>query len=214
MDGDGKKGPRVRSRNYHAPVRSAAASRTRHAILAAARELFVERGYAASTVSAISDRAGVAVPTLYTSVGGKPAIALAMIEFINEEADVAAMAQAWMTAERAEGVVDGCVHLTRKLDEICGDIMRALLAAGAVDAEVQAAVRAGQTAHREGMAMAASKLANMGRLAIDEADAARLLAVYTAPEVWHQLVVGPPSANHDDAERLISLSLRAALLDR
>lgn len=55
------------------PRRSAAAARTRAALIRAASELFVEQGYVATTVSAIAERAGVARATLFTSVpGGKP----------------------------------------------------------------------------------------------------------------------------------------------
>jgi AcrR family transcriptional regulator len=55
------------------PRRAAGARRTRAALVAAAAELFVEQGYAATTVVQIAARAGVARPTVFTSVpGGKP----------------------------------------------------------------------------------------------------------------------------------------------
>jgi AcrR family transcriptional regulator len=40
----------------------------------AARQLFLERGYAATTIPAIATRAGVAVPTIYWAFGSKRAI--------------------------------------------------------------------------------------------------------------------------------------------
>jgi len=55
------------------PRREAAARRTRTALVTAAAELFEQHGYAAATVAAIAERAGVARPTVFTSVpGGKP----------------------------------------------------------------------------------------------------------------------------------------------
>ncbi len=55
------------------PQREAAARRTRAAVVQAAGALFVEQGYAATTVADIAVRAGVARPTIFTSVpGGKP----------------------------------------------------------------------------------------------------------------------------------------------
>ena len=45
---------------------------TREAVLSAARELFTSLGYASTTVTAIAERAGVAVDTVYASVGRKP----------------------------------------------------------------------------------------------------------------------------------------------
>ncbi|HEV2920937.1 MAG TPA: TetR/AcrR family transcriptional regulator, partial [Actinomycetota bacterium] len=45
------------------------ARRTRRAILDAAGHLFVERGYAATTMTAIAQAAGVALDTVYAAVG-------------------------------------------------------------------------------------------------------------------------------------------------
>ena len=67
-------------RRYDATGRRQAAARTRAAILDAARELFTERGYAATPMTAIADRAGVALDTVYASVGRKPELARLLIE--------------------------------------------------------------------------------------------------------------------------------------
>ena len=67
-------------RRYDATGRRQAAARTRSAILDAARELFAERGYSATPMTAIADRAGVALDTVYSSVGRKPALARLLIE--------------------------------------------------------------------------------------------------------------------------------------
>ena len=67
-------------RRYDATRRRQAAARTRAAILDAARQLFAERGYAATPMTAIADRAGVALDTVYASVGRKPELARLLIE--------------------------------------------------------------------------------------------------------------------------------------
>ena len=67
-------------RRYDATRRRQAAARTRAAILDAARQLFTERGYAATPMTAIADRAGVALDTVYASVGRKPELARLLIE--------------------------------------------------------------------------------------------------------------------------------------
>jgi AcrR family transcriptional regulator len=67
-------------RKYDASGRRQAAARTRADILSAARELFGERGYAATTMAAIADRAGVALDTVYASAGRKPELARLLIE--------------------------------------------------------------------------------------------------------------------------------------
>jgi AcrR family transcriptional regulator len=67
-------------RRYDATRRRQAAARTRAAILDAARELFTERGYTATPMTAIADRAGVALDTVYASAGRKPELARLLIE--------------------------------------------------------------------------------------------------------------------------------------
>jgi AcrR family transcriptional regulator len=67
-------------RSYHAPQRTAQATATRRAVLDAARELFVSRGYGATTVGQIAERAGVAVDTLYAAVGRKPVLLRLLVE--------------------------------------------------------------------------------------------------------------------------------------
>ena len=59
---------------YRSERRQEQAEATRQAILDAARALFIERGYARTTVADIAAAARVAVPTVYVSVGTKPAI--------------------------------------------------------------------------------------------------------------------------------------------
>ena len=55
------------------PLREARAKRTFAAVVAAAGELFAERGYPATTIADIAERAGVGRATVFTAVpGGKP----------------------------------------------------------------------------------------------------------------------------------------------
>src|SRR6516165_840179 len=63
-------------RRYDATRRRQAAARTRMAILDAARVLFTERGYTPTPMTAIAERAGVALDTVYASAGRKPHLAL------------------------------------------------------------------------------------------------------------------------------------------
>jgi AcrR family transcriptional regulator len=72
--------PRPVKRRYDATRRRQAAAVTRAAILDAARELFTERGYAATPMTAIADRAGVALDTVYAAAGRKPDLARLLIE--------------------------------------------------------------------------------------------------------------------------------------
>ena len=59
------------TRRYVSTRRAEAAGRTREAILAAARALFVKQGYGATTVEQIADAAGVSKPTVFAAAGNK-----------------------------------------------------------------------------------------------------------------------------------------------
>lgn len=61
----------VKSRRYDASRRRAEAARTRNRVLDAAERLFLERGYAATTVAAVAADAGVSAELIYKSLGGK-----------------------------------------------------------------------------------------------------------------------------------------------
>ena len=68
------------ARTYRSPRRQQAAADTRAAILDAAERLFVEYGYASTTVNQVAAAAEVAPNTVYTSIGGKPQLVVALIE--------------------------------------------------------------------------------------------------------------------------------------
>ena len=68
------------TRPYRAPRRAERAAHTRRAILAAARDLFVSHGYTPTTVAQIAQRAGVAVDTIYATIGRKPALMRELVE--------------------------------------------------------------------------------------------------------------------------------------
>jgi AcrR family transcriptional regulator len=71
---------RRRKRAYNSPARRLNAEQTRAAILAAARKLFLDRGYAAATMSEIAKSAGVVLDTVYASVGPKPTLFRLLVE--------------------------------------------------------------------------------------------------------------------------------------
>ncbi|WP_457945922.1 TetR/AcrR family transcriptional regulator [Pseudarthrobacter sp. alpha12b] len=87
------------ARRYHSPRRKEQAAATRDAVLAAARELFVGEGYRSTTVAAIARTAGVAVDTIYATIGRKPDLLREVVE-----AAISGTGQA-VPAERRDYVV-------------------------------------------------------------------------------------------------------------
>jgi len=72
--------PSTPRRRYDASRRRAAAAQTRHAIATTARQLFLARGYAATTMAAIAEAAGVSHETVYATFGPKPALFRHLVE--------------------------------------------------------------------------------------------------------------------------------------
>jgi AcrR family transcriptional regulator len=67
-------------RRYDSRGRQEQAGRNRWAMLQAARRLFLDRGYAATTMPAIAAAAGVSVQSVYKAFGNKPALLKAVFD--------------------------------------------------------------------------------------------------------------------------------------
>lgn len=87
-----------RPRPYDATARRAAAAGTRAAVMGAARDLFLERGYRATTMAAIADRAEVAIDTIYATSGRKPDILREVMEraISGDDAAIPALQRAYV----------------------------------------------------------------------------------------------------------------------
>ena len=60
--------------------REIASALTREHIVATARDMLLTKGYVATTIEAIATQAGVAIQTIYNSVGNKPALLSAVLD--------------------------------------------------------------------------------------------------------------------------------------
>jgi AcrR family transcriptional regulator len=194
--------------------REVAAAETRREILRAARRLFAERGFAHASVQQIAEESGVAVQTIYSSVGSKTALLLALNDLIDEEAGVAGLA-AWLLAgtDPPQLIAQG-VHLTRQLNERCGDLIRVLLSAEPAEPEAAAAVADGMRRHEHGASRLAQRLAALGVLRAGSTPerATAVLSMMTSPANWRQLTQNA-GWTFDEAETWLSASLAQLLLE-
>ncbi len=103
----------VKKRRYDASGRRAAAERTRAQVLHAARELFLTRGYARTSVADIARTAAVSVDTLYAAVGRKPQLLLAVhdMELAGGDAPVDAEQRDYVREIRAEPTAIGKISI-------------------------------------------------------------------------------------------------------
>lgn len=91
-------------RSYVSPRRAATADATRAAILQASRALFLERGYAATTVAAVAARASVSAKTVYARFGNKRQLLAAVLDhaIAGDALPVPILEREWVQAMREE----------------------------------------------------------------------------------------------------------------
>lgn len=181
-------------RSYSSKRREAQARETRRSILDAARELFVASGYAATTIQAIAERAGVAVQTVYVVFGNKRELLRQLIEAtitgddepapITERAEAQAVAAEPDARRRAE--LDAAFSLS--IIERVAPIVRVAAEAAASDPEVAAMMEAVKAARRKEMIASARILAGRDGLRVSHAEAAATLYVLYSPQVADMLM--------------------------
>jgi AcrR family transcriptional regulator len=120
------------------------ARHTRRKIVDAARDLFVERGYGATALQDVADRAGVAVQTIYFTFGNKRTLLkeLADLTIAGDDEPVATLDRPWFRAALAAGTaaehLRGLVHGAREILERIAPIAEVLRTAATVEPEVAA----------------------------------------------------------------------------
>jgi len=179
-------------RSYDASRRREAAERTRLAILAAARALFVEHGYAGTSVQQIAARAGISVDTVYASVGRKPQLLLAVHDMALAEgaAPVPAEQRDYVRAVQAAPTLIAKIEtyanaLARVLPRTV-PLMDALREAGARDPECAALHRSVSERRAGNMRLLAAELRSTGEVRDDlsDDDIADLVWSLNSPEFF------------------------------
>jgi len=204
-------------RRYDATRRRQAAARTREAILDAARQLFTERGYAATPMTAIADRAGVALDTIYASVGRKPELARLLIETAISGTDQAIPAEQRDYVRAIQAAPDAGTKIAIYAAAVAAIAPRLAL----VLAIIQQAARDEPELARLWDQIAERRAANMRRFVADLATAAplRLDPDQAADIVWatnsaemYQLLVGQRGWSPQRYERFLADTWRRLLL--
>ena len=183
-------------RRYDASRRRAAAQQTRHAIVATARQQFLERGYAATTMPAIAAAAGVALDTVYASVGPKPALFRHLVEISisGAEEPVPALERDYVREIRAQPdprrKLELYARAMRLIHERLAPLFRVLRDAAQVDPELTALWEEISQRRASNMRMFAADLAAAGDLregvSVDEA--ADVIWATNSPEFFLLLV--------------------------
>lgn len=211
----------VKRRSYDNSRREAGARDTRRNIVAAARELFVDLGYPATTFSTIADRAAVSVKTVYAHFPAKRDLLKVVLDqaVAGDDEPVAIRDRPEVAAIMAEPDPERKIRLhaahALAISQRATAVDQMLRSAAAVDPEAAELWRKGSRARQAGMAQFATHLFEGGHLRQDLTveQAADRLAVLIDPEIY-RLTVGVKGwdpQQHEDwlAEMLIASLLRA-----
>ena len=210
----------VKRRSYDNSRREAGARQTRRSIVAAARDLFVDLGYPATTFSGVAERAGVSVQTVYSHFPAKRDLLKEVIDqavagddepvSIPNRPEVAAIMAEPDPEQKLRLHAAHAVAITQRTTLI--DQMTR--SAAAVDPEAAELWSRGSNERQTGMEQFASHLFEFGHLREDLSveQAADRLAVLIDPE-FYRLTVGVRDwtpRQHEDwlAEMLIASLLR------
>jgi Transcriptional regulator len=168
----------------------------RAAVVEAARSLFVERGYTATTMDAISERSDVPPATVYRLFSSKLGILRSLIDVsVTGIQDAVALAdqptaQALLAEQDPATQLKGFAAICREVNARTEPLYRILVGAAKSDPEATALL-AERTRHRSaGQDLIARSLAHSGALrpALRERDAADIIHALMSPEVYQLLV--------------------------
>lgn len=193
------------------------ADSTRADIITAARDLFLARGYVRTSLNAVAELAGVAVQTIYNSVGNKAALLAAVLDRATAGPGAPRSASEFMQ-ERADASQD-VAGLSRLLadwiaevNERGTEILTLIHQTAAVYPEVAALERERGERRLAGYSRAAAVARDRGGLStgLGEAEAAAAIWSLGHPQMYHSLVVDGDWST-ETYRRWLGQSLRAVL---
>jgi len=209
-------------RGYRSPLRAEQSRQTRRRILTAARGLFLERGYPATSVEAIATAANVSPDTVYAVFGNKRNLLKQLMDTDvgGDDADVKVLDRREPQSVRQErdqhvqlavfatGIARR-IEATRPLDDILRSAAEVDVEAGALRNDIQLRQR------RSAMTTFAEWLAPNGPLrnGMDVSEAGSIIWTLTSPEVHRLLRDGCGWSNQRFARWLEDTLVRTLLPD-
>ncbi|MGK2850219.1 MAG: TetR/AcrR family transcriptional regulator [Candidatus Limnocylindrales bacterium] len=186
---------------------------TRAQIVGAARRLFGTRGYAGTTIQAIADESGIAVPTIYDAFRSKRGIL--------EGARLAMLAESEIPALMLEAIAEPdavrklglAAKWIRRQMERSSDVIRAFREGSRLDPEVAADHRRILDNRGRSMARFIDSLADALDPGVSKREATDLLWAFSNEEVYRELVE-ERGWSPDRFERWLAATLRQQLLGK
>jgi AcrR family transcriptional regulator len=206
-------------RRYSNDRRAAQARETRRRIRDAAHTLLLERGYAATTIADVAQRADASVDTVYKAFGGKAGLLKNVYDValagddeavpLAERPEIQAIAE----ARRPRRKIELYAHLARMLGDRLGPLLDVLLGARGADAGLDDFARTIENERLIGATLFVRRLEEAGglRAHIDVDRARDTVWTLISPEV-HLLLVTRRGWTPDEYEEWLAGALTHALL--
>lgn len=169
----------------------------RAAVVEAARTLFLERGYGATTIEAISELGDVPLATVYRLFSSKHGILKSLLDVsIVGDDESAPMAdrpqvQALLAERDPRGQLAGFVAITAQVNARIAPLYRILVSAAGTDTDAAALLDALTSQRQRGQRLIARSLARRGALRpeVRERDAADIIHALLSPDLYRLLVI-------------------------
>jgi AcrR family transcriptional regulator len=183
-------------RAYNSERRQSQARQTRRQVLSAAKRLFVEVGYGATTVQQIADEAGVSVQTVYATFGNKRQVLEEALDLsiAGDDEAVVVNDRDWMrevfTDPDPRRRLAAYAAAVRRIHAGAADMFAVIRAAAAADSDLQAFADMTDQRRRVGAASVIAGLVGIGALRsdLDEPGAVDILWTLNSPETFQLLV--------------------------
>jgi AcrR family transcriptional regulator len=169
----------------------------RAAVVEAARTLFLERGYGATTIEAISELADVPPATVYRLFSSKHGILKSLLDaaIVGDDKNVPMADRPQVRTLLAERdpreLLAGFVSVTAQVNAGVAPLYRVLVSAAGTDADASALLDDLTRQRQQGQRLIARSLARAGALlpGLRERDAADIIHALLSPELYRLLVI-------------------------
>jgi AcrR family transcriptional regulator len=178
-------------RAYDSTKRRASAEQTRLRIAQSGRVLFAQLGYGATSIEAIANHAGVAVPTFYATYGSKRALLFAMLDAADAQANVIALQDSLRDAARAPvRQLSLIASFNRRIYQQSVDLIEVARGAGSMEPDLAALWAEGEQRRLRGLTPIVRSWAAAGvlRHPLSERDALDILWSLLGPDNYRLFV--------------------------
>jgi AcrR family transcriptional regulator len=201
-------------RPYNNSRRQAQSRATSQRIVQAAKALFIEQGYPATTIEAVADTADTSLPTLYRLFSSKRALLKAVLDnsFGGDDQPVAFGDRPEVMAARSQpdpvSLIAAFARVIRDFMERSSAIMHALATAAQVDPEVAELLTEIRRQRHEGQSRIVAALSDLDALdpQLEFPQAVDITYVALSPDV-HRILTVERGWTADQYERWIVRSL-------